>query len=84
MQDVVAELVADPVNASAATLYGSKIVCWNVSLVTDMTATFYRQTDFNKNLGCWDTSSVTTMKSMFDGASNYNQPSLEQWNTFIV
>eukprot|EP00978_Attheya_sp_CCMP212_P047930 scaffold450365_cov149-Attheya_sp.AAC.1 len=63
-------------------IFGSKITCWDVSEVTNMTEAFDGLSTFNKPL-CWDVSSVTTMHHMFYNASAFNQD-LSAWDVSSV
>jgi hypothetical protein len=61
----------------------SKIECWDVSNVVDMTGAAYQDVDFNVDLNCWDVSSVTSMESMFYGANTFNGK-IDAWVTSSV
>eukprot|EP00978_Attheya_sp_CCMP212_P049237 scaffold634913_cov421-Attheya_sp.AAC.1 len=62
--------------------YGTKISCWDVSEVTDMSWAFSGLDDFNEHL-CWNVSSVTNMYSMFDDANAFNQD-VSSWDVSSV
>uniref|UniRef100_A0A7S3KZN0 BspA family leucine-rich repeat surface protein n=1 Tax=Amphora coffeiformis TaxID=265554 RepID=A0A7S3KZN0_9STRA len=62
----------DPNNrADTVALYGP-IRHWCVGQVTDFTAVFRDQKDFNEPLD-WDVSQATTLREMFSGATSFNQ-----------
>eukprot|EP00978_Attheya_sp_CCMP212_P027146 scaffold90524_cov30-Attheya_sp.AAC.1 len=67
---------------SGKSTYGTKISCWDVSEVTDMSSAFAYLSTFNELL-CWDVSSVTTMENMFKDAIAFNQP-MSSWNVSRV
>ena len=67
---------------SGATNYGH-ISEWNTTEVTDMTAAFSMQSNFNQNISDWDTQNVASMASMFSGAAAFNQP-IGGWDTAEV
>ncbi len=46
---------------------------WDVSNVTNMSATFSRASAFNQNIGSWNTANVTNMGGIFSRASAFNQ-----------
>ena len=56
---------------------------WDVSLITDMSELFYKQTNFNDDISRWDVSNVTNMRYMFNWAYCFNQP-LNNWNVSNV
>ena len=58
-------------SASALSTYG-EINTWDVSLITDMTGSFFGATSFNSDISAWDVSSVTEMGAMFNGATSFN------------
>eukprot|EP00978_Attheya_sp_CCMP212_P002970 scaffold6079_cov66-Attheya_sp.AAC.3 len=62
--------------------YGSKISCWDVGKVTDMSYAFMSLTTFNEPL-CWDVSRVTHMGHMFDVANAFNQ-NVSSWDVSSV
>eukprot|EP00978_Attheya_sp_CCMP212_P009203 scaffold21716_cov47-Attheya_sp.AAC.2 len=62
--------------------YGSKISCWDVSKVTDMSYAFKPLTTFNEPL-CWNVSSVTSMEGMFYQAIVFNQD-VSSWDVSNV
>eukprot|EP00978_Attheya_sp_CCMP212_P016980 scaffold44917_cov89-Attheya_sp.AAC.2 len=51
--------------SSGNSSYGTKISCWDISEVTDMSDAFSELNDFNEPL-CWNVSSVTNMDAMFN------------------
>lgn len=63
--------------------FNQPIGSWDVSRVTDMTATFETCIRFNNQLGSWNTTNVTTMANMFKTASIFNQD-ISDWKTTSV
>jgi hypothetical protein len=58
-------------------IYGD-MECWDVGEVTDMSAAFAYQDEFNIGIECWDVKSVTDMSEMFLEASSFDQ-NLNSW-----
>ena len=52
---------------------------WNVTNVTDMTATFYNNQYFNNDLRLWNVENVTKMQYMFYGDVSFNRD-LSRWD----
>jgi len=52
---------------------------WDVSGVTDLTATFENCPNFNAPLDKWSTQSVTSMRNTFNGCSSFTQD-ISMWN----
>jgi surface protein len=59
------------------------IAAWNVSQVTNFTAAFFQDVEFNEDISEWDTSSATTFQQMFDGCASFNQD-ISDWDTSHV
>lgn len=57
----------------------SGIESWDTSNVFNMSAMFYRQTEFNADISSWDVSRVKHMVSMFYMCRSFNQ-NLNRWN----
>lgn len=68
--------------SSSSTIDYSNITGWDVSGVTNMSATF-NGSNMNVDISGWNVSSVQTMRFMFNGASLFNQP-LNGWDTSNV
>ncbi|KAG7345845.1 fibronectin domain containing protein [Nitzschia inconspicua] len=75
-----------------ASPYGSRISCWDVSQVTNMSFAFSffaedfddnQGTMFNEALDCWDTSNVIDMRGMFQDALFFNQD-IGSWDVSSV
>eukprot|EP00978_Attheya_sp_CCMP212_P010543 scaffold25571_cov61-Attheya_sp.AAC.2 len=63
-------------------IYGTKISCWDVRKVSDMSRAFEDFSTFNEPL-CWDVSSVTSMIYMFSRAFIFNQD-ISSWDVSSV
>ena len=57
-----------------ATNFNQNIGSWNVSNVTNMSATFFSAQKFNQNITNWAMSNVLTCQNMFVDAQRFNQP----------
>ena len=66
-----------------STYNGTHIKSWDTSNVTNMTAMFANNFQFNQDISMWDVSNVTTMNSMFSNTTLFNQP-IGSWNTSNV
>merc|ERR1719375_2373717 len=65
----------------------TEMLCWDVSLVTDMADLFKDKAQFNADISYWKTGLVTTMKGMFHGAAAFNQAiptDGDKWDTAKV
>jgi len=66
-----------------ATNYNQDVSSFDVSTVTNFSASFKSASNFNQNLGSWDISSATNMSNMFDNTdlsiANYSD-TLIGWN----
>jgi surface protein len=67
--------------ASSMTMSASDIP--DLSLVTDMSAMFFRAQQFNTPIWSWNVGNVKNMMNMFSLASSFNQP-IGSWNTSSV
>jgi surface protein len=56
---------------------------WDTSQVTDMSALFYENAEFNADISGWDTSSVKNMSCMFQYAQSFNCD-IGAWDTANV
>jgi len=70
-------------NEDLSRKYGSSMVTWRVSDVTNMSFLFANMSTFNVDISDWDVSAVRTMEGMFWGASSFNQD-LSSWDVWNV
>jgi surface protein len=56
---------------------------WDMSNVEDMSYMFYRNKNFDQEIGSWDTSKVNDMNNMFKDASDFDQD-IGKWDTSSV
>ena len=69
--------------SSVKTTFNQDISSWDVSGITDMSATFRGFKAFNQDISSWDVSNVTDMNYMFEGTSAFNGD-ISNWDTSQV